>query len=156
MATKIGRAGAVKIATTAVANIESWKLDFEDETVDITGLGATTRSHLGVGLPTISGSCKFTALDNADASTVLVKAGLTGGTTVALNLYEDGTKYWACPTTYITSFSVETSVGGVVSGAKSKGQNALFGDGHVVFGSPPKDPVTKVQYRIRQEMESLL
>lgn len=42
--------------------------------------------------------------------------------------------------------------GSVIEGEKSKGQNALFGDGHVVFGAPPKDP-EGVQYRIRQENE---
>jgi len=44
--------------------------------------------------------------------------------------------------------------GSVVEGESSKGQNALFGDGHVVFGKPPTDPVTGVVYRIRQELES--
>jgi prepilin-type N-terminal cleavage/methylation domain-containing protein/prepilin-type processing-associated H-X9-DG protein len=47
------------------------------------------------------------------------------------------------------------ALGGTVSGgSRSKGQNALFGDGHVIFGAPPKDPMTGVTYRIRQEMES--
>jgi hypothetical protein len=117
MATKIGRAGAVKIGATAVANVDSWDLTFDDKVVDITGLAATTRSSIGVGLPEIKGSVKFTALDNADAATILVKAGLSGGTTVALNLYEDGTKYWAMATAWITNFKVSTSVGGAVTGS---------------------------------------
>ena len=36
----------------------------------------------------------------------------------------------------------------------NKGQNALFGDGHVTFGPPPRDPTTQVIYRIRQENET--
>ena len=44
--------------------------------------------------------------------------------------------------------------GSIAEGQPSKGQNALFGDGHVTFGKPPKD-ASGVQYRIRQENENL-
>lgn len=43
--------------------------------------------------------------------------------------------------------------GSVIEGERSKGQNALFGDGHVIFGAPPTDN-EGLQYRIRQEMEN--
>jgi len=109
----------VKIATTAVANVGDWSISFDDAVVDITGLGATVRTSLGVGLPTITGSVNFVALDNVDASTVLVKAGLSAGTSVDLRLYEDSSKYWYMPTCWITNFSSATSVDGVVSGAFS-------------------------------------
>jgi prepilin-type N-terminal cleavage/methylation domain-containing protein/prepilin-type processing-associated H-X9-DG protein len=46
--------------------------------------------------------------------------------------------------------------GSQADGTKSKGQNALFGDGHVIFGKPPKDPDNVTVYRIRQERESIV
>jgi prepilin-type processing-associated H-X9-DG protein len=53
------------------------------------------------------------------------------------------------------------AIGGrVTAGTKSKGQNALFGDGHVAFGTPPKgkgpsylNDNNVYTYRIRQENE---
>jgi prepilin-type N-terminal cleavage/methylation domain-containing protein/prepilin-type processing-associated H-X9-DG protein len=45
------------------------------------------------------------------------------------------------------------AIGGrTTAGTKGKGQNALFGDGHVIFSPPPKD-ATGTVYRIRQENE---
>jgi prepilin-type N-terminal cleavage/methylation domain-containing protein/prepilin-type processing-associated H-X9-DG protein len=44
--------------------------------------------------------------------------------------------------------------GRTTAGTKGKGQNALFGDGHVVFSPPPKDSAGNT-YRIRQENELL-
>lgn len=39
--------------------------------------------------------------------------------------------------------------------ADGKAQSALFGDGHVSFGPPPRDPVSGVIYRIRVGSESV-
>ena len=118
MAAIAGKGGKVMQGSAAVAFVESWELNISDEALETTGLGATTRSYIGRGLPENTGSLTFRALDNADTATAAIRAAALAGTELALDLYESASKYWDCQV-IITSFSQSVSIDGVVGGSFS-------------------------------------
>lgn len=95
MAVKAGKSGKVMEGAVTIANIESWDLTIDDEALEYTGMGASARVYIGKGLYNIKGSVKFKGLDNADTGTAAIRAKiLDNSSSIALKLYEDGTKYW--------------------------------------------------------------
>ena len=116
MAAIAGKGGSVKQGSSVLAFVESWEMSIANEALESTGLGATSRSYVGLGLPTNTGTVNFRALDNSDTGTVAVRAAALAGTELALDLYESSTKYWDCQV-IITDFSQSTSVDGLVAGS---------------------------------------
>lgn len=118
MAAIAGRGGKVMQGANTLVYVESWELSVSDEAIETTGLGATSRSYIGRGLPENTGTVNWRALDNsATGEAALRAAALDNSTTVALKLYESATKYWNCATCIITSFSQSTSIDGAVTGS---------------------------------------
>jgi hypothetical protein len=116
MAAIAGKGGSVKQGASALAFVESWEMSIANEALESTGLGATSRSYVGLGLPTNTGTVNFRALDNSDTGTAAVRAAALAGTELALDLYESSTKYWDCQV-IITAFSQSTGVDGLVTGS---------------------------------------
>jgi len=122
-----GRGGSVVQGANVLTFVESWELSISDETLETTGLGATGKTFIGRGLPENSGTINWRALDNSGTGEAALRAAAqANGTSVTLNLYESGTKYWACTTCYVKSFSQQVGVDGLVSGSL----------GFVVSGNP--------------------
>ena len=118
MAAIAGKGGKVMQGAAAVAFVESWSMDISNEALETTGLAATARSYIGLGLPTNTGSLTWRALDNSDTATAAIRAAALAGTELALDLYESATKYWDCQV-IITQFSQSASVDGLVTGSFS-------------------------------------
>ena len=116
MAAIAGKGGSVKQGSSVLAFVESWEMSIANEALESTGLGATSRSYVGLGLPTNTGTVNFRALDNSDTGTAAVRAAALAGTELALDLYDSPTKYWDCQV-IITDFSQSTSVDGLVAGS---------------------------------------
>lgn len=117
MAIKAGKSGKVMQGANTLVNVKSWKLDIKDTTIDYTGLGATARVFTPLGLTESSGSVEWTALDMAGTGEAALVAGILAGTSMALKLYEDDTKYWDITSAYLENFATETSVDGLVTGS---------------------------------------
>jgi hypothetical protein len=97
--------------------VESWELSISDEVFEATGLGATARAKVPHGLPENSWSITWKALDMSDASTLAFLTAIQAGSSMKLNLYQDGTKYWKMATAYITGFTTGAAVDGLVTGS---------------------------------------
>jgi hypothetical protein len=117
MAALAGKGGAVKIDTTAAAYVESWELSISDEVYDATGLGATSKAKVPHGLPENSWSITWKACDMSDASTLAFLTAIQAGTSIKLNLFQDGSKYWKMETAYVTGFTTGATVDGLVTGS---------------------------------------
>lgn len=94
MAVKTGKSGAVKLSTNTVLEIDSWTLNAGPNLADSAAFGddweektATLRKW------TATAKGRFDITDT-NGHAALVTA-ITGGSTVSLRLYEDGTKYWS-------------------------------------------------------------
>ena len=119
MAAKTGKSGKVMEGAATLANVESWDLNIDDDALETTGMGSTARVFIGRGLPVIKGSVKFRAIDNVDAGTAAIMAKiLDNSTSIALKLYEDGTKYWSGGA-IITGYPQSSNVDGLVVGSFS-------------------------------------
>lgn len=118
MAAIAGKGGKVMQGANTLTFVESWELSISDEALETTGLGATTRTYIGRGLPVNTGSVTWKALDNSGTGEAALRAAaLANGTSVALKLYESATKYWDCTVCFITSFSQSVGVDGLVAGS---------------------------------------
>lgn len=102
-----------------LANVESWTMEIPGAPLtEIQGLGATAKSLLVTGLPgPATGTVNWRALDNSATAEAAIRAACLAGTSLALDLYESGTKYWDGADAYITSFSHNVSTEGPVSGS---------------------------------------
>lgn len=111
MAIKAGKSGSVKIAANTVAEIDEWTLTVGPNLVDSAAFGDSWEEKTATLLKW-SGSFKgrFDITDT-NGHAALQTAAL-GGTTVALRLYEDGSKYYS-GTAYI-EMSNSSTVGGLV------------------------------------------
>lgn len=117
MAAITGKSGKVMQGENTLVFVESWELSVSDEALETTGLGATNRTYVGLGLPERTGTVTWKALDNSGTGEAAVRAAALAGTSVALKLYESATKYWDIATAYITSFSQSTPIDGTVAGS---------------------------------------
>ena len=110
------------VGAAAVAMVETWEMNIEDEALDTTGLAATSASCIGRGLPKTTFNITWKALDMSDTATLAfltaVQANATG---VTLLLYVNATKYYtsAASSAFITSLTCNTSVDGLVTGTAS-------------------------------------
>lgn len=119
MAALAGKGGKVMVASDPVAFVESWDFSIDDEALETTGLAAAARTYIGRGLPTISGTITFRALDNSDTATAALRAAaLDNSTAIALKLYESATKYWG-GNGVITNMGETDVVDGLVTGSFS-------------------------------------
>ena len=97
MAAKMGKDGFVSLAgsTVATAYVDSWSLNAEVGTADVTGYGETAKSFI----QTIRGftvSCNMT-LDRSDTGQdkiMQIFESTASSTGVSLRLYDDSTSYW--------------------------------------------------------------
>jgi predicted secreted protein len=94
MALKSGNAGAVKISTNTVLEIDKWTANFGFNFEDTASFGDTWEEkapNLGKWSGSFSGR-----YDPADTNGhVALRTAALAGTTVALRLYEDATKYYS-------------------------------------------------------------
>lgn len=116
MAATSGKSGKVMVSTNTVAFVESWDLDISDEALETTGLGGSARSYIGRGLPALSGSLSFRALDNSDTATAALRAAMLGGSSVSLKLYDSASTYWS-GSALITGYKETANVDGLVTGS---------------------------------------
>ena len=117
MAVKQGKAGKVMEGAATIANIGEWSLSIDSQELEYTGLGATAPVFIGTGLAYVKGSVKYTAMDQADVGTAAIRAKiLDNSTSIALKLYEDGTKYWGGDA-IITGMPESSTVDGLVTGS---------------------------------------
>jgi hypothetical protein len=122
MAAKQGRGGKVMVGASTAAFVESWDMTIEDEVLETTGLGSSSFSGIGRGLPKTSFNITWRALDLSDTATLAfltaVQANATG---VTLLLYESASKYYtsAASSAFITSMTHTTSINGAVTGSAS-------------------------------------
>jgi|SaaInlLV_10m_DNA_3_1039740.scaffolds.fasta_scaffold00252_36 hypothetical protein len=111
-----GHSGSVTVASGAMGNAKSWSLDISQETAETTDFGSNGWKESTATLKSWSGSivCIFDASGTAEGA---LQTGLTGGSTVALELMLGaGTgsydKYSGNAT--ITSQAASSDVSGIV------------------------------------------
>lgn len=94
MAIKAGKSGAVKLSTNTIAELDQWTLDTGPNLVGSAAFGDDWEENTAT-LRKWSGTAKgrFDVTDT-NGHAALVTA-ITGGSTVSLRLYEDGSKYWS-------------------------------------------------------------
>lgn len=122
MAALAGRAGSIDVSGSKCTFVGSWEASIEDEALETTGLGATTYTGIGRGLPKTSFTINFNALDLSDTPTLaLLTAAQANATGLTCKFYVSGTKYYASPATscFITGLSTSTDVQGLVTGSVS-------------------------------------
>ena len=122
MAAIQGRGGKVMVGADTAAFVEEWTLNIEDEVLDTTGLGSTTRTYIGRGLPDTSWSINFKALDLSDTATAaFLTAAQANASGITLLLYTSATKYFtsAASSAFVTSLSCTTHVDNSVTGSAS-------------------------------------
>lgn len=120
MAAIQGRGGKVMVASATAAFVENWTLNIEDEALETTGLGSTSKSFIGRGLPGTTASITFRALDLSDTATLaFLTAAQANATGVTLLLYTSASKYFtsAASSAFVTSLTCEASVDGLVTGS---------------------------------------
>jgi hypothetical protein len=111
-----GYNGSATVASGAMGNAKAWSLDISQETADITDFGSNGWKESATTLNSWSGS--ITAIFDASGTAEgALQTGLTGGSTVALDLQlGDGTgsydKYSGSAN--ITGQSVTNDVNGIV------------------------------------------
>lgn len=113
MATLIGYAGKVSLAANTVAELSSWKLDLSADMADTTIFSTTGWKSSVPGLKEWSGSAEGN-FDLSDTNGQLaLQNALLNGTSVALRLYVDGTKYYS-GTAYVKKIAPEAAIDDVV------------------------------------------
>jgi hypothetical protein len=130
-----GRDGRLLLGGNTLVKVTNWQLSAELETLETTTLGDSQRTYVP-GLQSFSGSANlmyYVDDDNTnDASTLLRKVIKTSAVTTAdtvsltLRLTDGGTNNDVTLTAYITSASIGSSVGEVVTAQISfQGTGAL-------------------------------
>jgi len=130
-----GRDGRLLLGSDTLVKVTSWTLQADLETLESTTLGDAQRSYVP-GVQSFSGSASllyYVDTDNTnDASTLLRKLVKTSGVsssdtvTLTLRLVGDLSNSDVTLTAYITSASIGTSVGEIVSAQISfQGTGAL-------------------------------
>lgn len=112
MAVHKGQEGYVKVGANTIAEIASWSLTENAETIDTSSMGDTSRSYVP-SLKTASGSlsCHWDETDTTG------QMALTVGSEVTLNLYPEGDTtgdYYATMSAIITENSFSASFDGLV------------------------------------------
>lgn len=103
MANHTGSEGMVKVGgTNTVAEVRSWSLSHESETIEDTAMGDSFRSHKA-GLQTWSGSCDV-YFDETDTSG---QVALTPGASLTIGFYPEGAD---SGDTYYSGTALVTSV----------------------------------------------
>ena len=112
MAALAGLSGSVKIGSNTVAEVAEWSLDVGLDTADVSAFGDSWKRYVA-GLRSWSGS--FTGRwDMTDTNgQAALQTAILNGTTVALRLYVDATKYYS-GTAFITGSSPSATVSGTV------------------------------------------
>ena len=123
MAIHKGSEGTVHVGTDAVAEIRSYSVEENADTLETTSMGDTARTHLA-SLTSFSGSLDV-YWDEADTAQI----ALTVGTSVTIKFYPEGTassaKYYS-GTAIVTGVSRSASFDGLVEASISvQGTGAL-------------------------------
>ena len=120
MAALSGKGGTVYSGASKLAFVEEWTTDISDEALETTGLGDTTRSYIGRGLPERTFSFTWRALDMTDTGSLAAytQAATNSGTVLTLHLYTTGTTGWS-GNGIVTAFSASTNVDGLLTGSCS-------------------------------------
>lgn len=123
MAIHKGAEGTVHVGTDAVAEIRSYSVEENADTLETTSMGDTARTHLA-SLTSFSGSLDV-YWDEADTAQI----ALTVGTSVTIKFYPEGTassaKYYS-GTAIVTGVSRSASFDGLVEASISiQGTGAL-------------------------------
>ena len=118
-----GSEGTVHVGTDAVAEIRSYSVEENADTLETTSMGDTARTHLA-SLTSFSGSLDV-YWDEADTAQI----ALTVGTSVTIKFYPEGTassaKYYS-GTAIVTGVSRSASFDGLVEASISvQGTGAL-------------------------------
>lgn len=109
-----GQAGNVKIGTTAVAEIDNWKLNISAEMLESTDFDSDGWKEFIAGLKEWSGSFSGNWDMTDTAGQLAMQGGLIAGTLITLRLDVDGTHYYS-GSAFIKSGGIETPVGGKVT-----------------------------------------
>ena len=124
MATHTGSEGTVKVGSNAIAEIRSFSLDEQADTLDDTSMGDTARTFKS-SLTSFSGSVDV-LWDETDSSG---QGALTIGAEVTLNLYPEGDSAgdtYLSGTAIVTGRSISSSHDGLVEMSISvQGSGAL-------------------------------
>lgn len=113
MATLIGYAGKVMVASATAAELSNWKMDLSADMADVTVFSTTGWKSSLAGLKEWSGSAEGN-FDMSDTTGQLaLQNALLNGTSVALKLYVDSTHYYA-GTAYVKKVAPEAAVDDVV------------------------------------------
>ena len=122
MAALAGKGGKVMSGASTVAFVESWEMSVEDEALETTGLGASSKSYIGRGLPGTTANITWRAVDQSDTGTLtFLTAAQANATGLTLLLYVSGSKYYtsAATSAFVTSFTTGATVDGLVTGFAS-------------------------------------
>lgn len=114
MAQLIGYAGKVTLGANTAAELKNWKMDLSADMQDVTAFSTTGWKAFLAGLKEWSGSAEGN-FDMTDTNGQLaLQNALLNGTSVALKLYVDATRYYS-GTAFVKKVAPEASVDGVVS-----------------------------------------
>lgn len=110
-----GTGGKVMIGTNEVAELSSWTLDVEAETLDVTHFGNNGWANSVAGFRSWSGSFEGTWAVGTDTNGQrALQDAMFAGTPVTLELYVNGTNKYTGQA-ILTNMSVETSAEDLVT-----------------------------------------
>ena len=113
-----GYSGSCTVGGTAVAEAKAWSLDVSQETVDTTNFGSAGWKESTPTLKSWSGSITVLFDGGADAGQAGLIAGVTSGTTVALELNVSatgaGTSEKFSGSAVVTNMPISNDVNGIV------------------------------------------
>lgn len=114
MAAIAGKGGSAKIGANTIAEVTSWSLDISSDMLDSTSLGDNWREFIaGLKGATASIEVKWDLPTDTNGQ-VALQTAMLNGTTVTLNLYTNGTKYYS-GSAYVSSLSIEDPVEDLVT-----------------------------------------
>ena len=109
-----GQSGSAKIGTTAVAEIDNWKLDISADMLDSTDFASAGWKEFIAGLKEWSGSFSGNWDMTDTAGQLAIQTAFLAGTPITLRLDVDSTHYYS-GSAHIKSLGVETPVGDKVT-----------------------------------------
>lgn len=107
-----GVAGAFKVGTNTVAEIDKWSLDIGAEILDVSAFGDTWKEKIaGLKEWSCSGEGRWDMTDTAGQKAL--QDAILGGTTVAIRLYIDADTYYS-GNAYVKQVSPGAELAGTV------------------------------------------